>query len=81
MNDQPKPGVKTTEFWLALTVVLAGAIASVYSDREWAKVAGIIASTLAAAGYGFQRSLVKRTPAPKVQNNSFGGPNPPTNQP
>ena len=54
-----KPGIKTTEFWLALGVVVLGAIASVYTDSDWAKVAGTAASALAAAGYGFARTAAK----------------------
>lgn len=54
-----KPGVKTSEFWLALVVVLAGALATVYSDHEWAKVAGIVSAAFLAAGYGLSRAVTK----------------------
>jgi hypothetical protein len=54
-----KAGIKTTEFWLAMVVTLAGAFATVYADAEWAKVAGMIAAALASAGYGFSRSQSK----------------------
>ena len=55
-----KAGIKTTEFWLAMGVALAGALATVYADAEWAKVAGYVSMALASAGYGFARSQAKR---------------------
>lgn len=54
-----KAGIKTTEFWLAMIVALAGALAVVYADAEWAKVAGMVAAALASAGYGFTRAKTK----------------------
>lgn len=54
-----KAGIKSTEFWLAVIVALAGALATVYADSEWAQVAGMVAAALASAGYGFSRSKVK----------------------
>lgn len=58
-----KSGIKSTEFWLAMVVALAGALATVYVDAEWAKVAGMIAAALASAGYGFSRSKTKAAEA------------------
>lgn len=58
-----RSGIKTTEFWLAMGVALAGALASVYAEAEWAKVAGLVAAALATAGYGFSRSHVKAVEA------------------
>ncbi len=55
-----KPGLKTSEFYMAMAVVLLGALASVYADAEWAKAAGMVAAALASAGYGFARSQVKK---------------------
>jgi hypothetical protein len=54
-----KAGIKTTEFWMAMLVALAGALAVVYADAQWAKVAGMIAMALSSAGYGFSRSQAK----------------------
>ena len=63
MTEQQAPrlrrGVATSEFWLSLTVVLGGAFAAYYSDREWAKVAGILAAALASMGYGASRGAAK----------------------
>lgn len=58
-----KAGIKTTEFWLAMVVALAGALAAVYADAEWAKVAGMVAAALASAGYGFARAQTKTAAA------------------
>ena len=44
-----------------MAVALAGALATVYADAEWAKVAGMISMALASAGYGFTRSKTKVT--------------------
>lgn len=54
-----KAGIKSTEFWLAMVVALAGALATVYAEAQWAQVAGMIAAALATAGYGFSRAKVK----------------------
>ena len=56
-----RPGLKTTEFWLALIVTLGGAVAGVYAEAQWAQVAGMLTSALVVAGYGFSRANVKRT--------------------
>lgn len=57
-----KPGIKTTEFWLAVVVTIAGAAATVYADDKWAQVAGIVAMTLSTAGYGLSRAVAKSVP-------------------
>lgn len=69
METLMKPGIRTTEFWLALIVALLGAFASIYAEGDWAKVAGMVAAALASAGYGFARSSVKRTAPMYVINN------------
>lgn len=56
-----KPGLKTSEFYMAMAVVILGAVASVYAEAEWAQAAGMIAAALASAGYGFARSKVKES--------------------
>lgn len=60
-----RPGINTTEFWLALIVAVAGALSSVYVEAEWAKVAGIIAAALASMGYGMSRAASKQAVAIK----------------
>lgn len=61
--NETKPGLKTTEFWLALVVTVGGAVASVYAETEIGRVDGIVAATLASAGYGFARSSAKNAAA------------------
>lgn len=55
-----KSGIKTTEFWMALVVTVAGVVASVYSTQPWAQALGLVASALASAGYGLSRASVKK---------------------
>ena len=64
-----KSGIKTTEFWLALAVMVGGALAAVYQDSEFARIAGIIASSLAAAGYGWSRTRIKENQMVSAQDN------------
>jgi hypothetical protein len=56
-----KPGWKTTEFWLHLIAVLAGAImaSGLPSQNKIVQVAGMISATLGALGYGATRAIVK----------------------
>lgn len=54
-----RPGIKTTEFWLALTVALLGGLAGLYAEHEWAKVAGLLAAALTSMGYGASRARAK----------------------
>ena len=54
----PKPGIKTTEFWLGMVVVVFSAVSVVYA-QPWAKVAGLVAMGLAAAGYSLSRGQAK----------------------
>lgn len=70
---ETKPGIKTTEFWLALLVVFGSSVAAVYPTSSAAQVAGIAAGTLAAAGYGFSRALVKRGSPTGTEVNMVGG--------
>jgi len=64
MNNEPKTGLRSTEFWLASVAALfsvlwgAGVI-----DPEGAgnanRIAGFVATGLAALGYGISRGLAK----------------------
>lgn len=55
-----KPGLKTTEFWLALLVTASGIAATVWSSKPWAQALGMFSSALTAAGYAFARAHVKK---------------------
>lgn len=56
---EPKPGIKTTEFWMALVVVAVSAVAATYTESPIAQVGGLIAGALTAAGYGLSRAKTK----------------------
>jgi len=56
---ETKPGIKTSEFWLAFAVTLAGAFAAAYSSEPWAQAISITAAALASAGYSFARANTK----------------------
>ncbi len=58
-----KPGIKTTEFWLAAAAtVIGGLMASgvIAEDSSLAKVIGIAASALVALGYTGARLALKK---------------------
>ena len=61
-----KPGILSTEFWLALIVVLGGLFAANYADQQWAQIAGMVSSALASLGYGVARANVKKMEAAAV---------------
>lgn len=59
----PKPGWKTTEFWLTATATLAGALISfdVVPETHWSgRLAGAIVATLSTLGYTAIRTRAKR---------------------
>lgn len=63
----PKPGFKTSEFWLTLAAVAVGAFlaSGALPSEHWAiKLAGVAASALAAAGYSWSRGKVKAEAGP-----------------
>lgn len=62
---EPKPGYRTTEFWLSLIAMLVGvALASGLVSNEFALQAlGFVQSTLAAIGYAGCRGWVKSSTA------------------
>jgi hypothetical protein len=55
-----KPGIKTSEFWLALAVTAGVAVATVYEDIPVARIIGLVAAALTSAGYGLSRAIAKR---------------------
>lgn len=54
-----KPGIRTSEFWVSVAVVLMGAAATAFSSSPFAQIAGSLAAALAAAGYAFPRTSAK----------------------
>jgi len=59
-DTKEKPGVATTEFWLAFAVAVCGATASVYAETDLGRALAIVSAALASAGYGFARATTKR---------------------
>jgi hypothetical protein len=62
---EPKPGVKTTEFWLSLLSVLLGAFMGsglLPGDSPAVRGAGAILAALTALGYSISRGLAKSKP-------------------
>lgn len=60
--DAPKPGYKTTEFWLSLAAVALGAVMAsgvVPTEGTWERVLGLIVSALASLGYTGARLKLK----------------------
>jgi hypothetical protein len=73
-----KPGWQTTEFWLSLVAVAAGAIVSsgAFQDNSpWMRIAGLVVSVLGALGYTAARGKLKSETASLVGNiaSSLGG--------
>ena len=68
-NNEPKSGLKSTEFWLcsfcALMSILWGSgVIDLAPDAEGNvnRVVGLMAGALAAMGYGISRGLAKMNP-------------------
>jgi len=63
MADTPKPGVKSSEFWLSLlAVALDAAVVTglIPTEGTAAKVAATVMIVLAALGYTAARTVAKR---------------------
>lgn len=59
----PKPGYKTTEFWLTVAAAVVGflfASDAVAPDSTVEKVLGLAAMVLTSLGYTISRTLVKK---------------------
>jgi hypothetical protein len=67
VSDPAKPGVRTTEFWIALAATAACAVSAVYATQPWAQAVGAVGAALVASGYGLQRSAVKRAASQQQQ--------------
>jgi len=55
-------GYKSTEFWFSVAAMLVGVVMAsgvVPDESGFAKILGLVASTLAALGYTASRTLVK----------------------
>jgi hypothetical protein len=59
---EPKPGYRTTEFWLSAAASLVGlllASGALAPESGWSRAAGLLASALAAMGYSVSRGAAK----------------------
>jgi len=60
---EPKPGYRTTEFWLSVVATMLGFLmaSGVFSDQESiaAKIVGAVVAALTAMGYTAGRARVK----------------------
>jgi hypothetical protein len=52
-------GIKSTEFWVSILGMLAGTLCALFSDSQWAQVAGPIAAVICGAAYTNARKTVK----------------------
>ena len=61
-QEPPKPGYKTTEFYLKLAALLLSALfaSGLLTNDRLLAVAGMIATVLTSLGYTVSRTLVKR---------------------
>lgn len=59
-DEQVKPGIRTSEFWLSIIAVIALNASAVYAESQWAPLAAIIGNALIAAGYGYARVQAKK---------------------
>ena len=58
-----KSGITTTEFWLSLAAVVAGAIAGsglIAAESKAGQIVGLIVAVLGAIGYTFARTQAKK---------------------
>jgi hypothetical protein len=62
-----RSGARTTEFVLSLVAVVVGAFAAsglLPDESPWMRLAGILSSTLAALGYTYARTSLKKGSGP-----------------
>ena len=52
-------GIKSTEFWVSILGMLVGTLCALFSDSQWAQVAGPIAAVICGAAYTNARKTVK----------------------
>ena len=63
MQNETKPGYKTTEFWLAVAASVVGFMfaADIFpADSQGEKFLGLAAMVLSSLGYTVSRTMVKR---------------------
>ncbi len=60
--EPPKPGWRTTEFWLSFAAVAAGTViasGAIPAESVWERIAGLVVAGLSALGYTGARLALK----------------------
>ena len=63
MEDEPKKGIKTSEFWFSAVAAIAGLLYAsglIAPDSGGDKMLGLVGSVLASMGYTISRGLAKK---------------------
>jgi hypothetical protein len=63
MEDEPKKGIKTTEFWFSAVAAIVGLLYAsgvIAPDSGGDKILGLAATVLAAMGYTISRGIAKK---------------------
>jgi hypothetical protein len=63
MEDEPKKGIKTTEFWFSAVAAVVGLLFAsgiIAPDSGGDKILGLLATVLAAMGYTVSRGIAKK---------------------
>lgn len=58
----PKPGYKSTEFWLTVAAQVVGLLAAsgaIAGESSWGRLVGLAGMILAQLGYTYSRGMVK----------------------
>ena len=63
MEEEPKKGIKTTEFWFSAAAAIVGLLYAsgvISPDSGGDKMLGLVATVLAAMGYTVSRGMAKK---------------------
>tara|TARA_R110002167_G_C12475639_1_gene634083 strand:- start:190 stop:387 length:198 start_codon:yes stop_codon:yes gene_type:complete len=63
MEDEPKKGIKTTEFWFSAVAAIVGLLYAsgvIAPDSGGDKMLGLVGSILASMGYTISRGMAKK---------------------
>jgi len=63
MEDEPKTGIKTSEFWFSAAAAITGLLYAsgvIAPESGGDKILGLIAPVLSAMGYTISRSIAKK---------------------
>ena len=63
MEDEPKKGIRTTEFWFSAVAAIVGLLYAsgvIAPDSGGDKILGLVATILSAMGYTISRGIAKK---------------------